>query len=118
MELINSNNFYNDNKNILDALYFLSHIIIATILVYCLKKYKPFVLTLLLLIILGNISYYESQSIPLFILPFAGFVYYFTDFVLDKQCNLDNNNYWKFPYFSILSYYIIKLLFYSTKNIK
>ena len=110
------NKLYDNHKNVLDAMYFLSHIIIATIFVYCLKKYKPFILTLLLFIILGNIAYYEQNTIPIYILPFAGFIYYFFDFTLDKKCNLDNNNYWKFPYFSILTYYIIALLFYSLNS--
>ncbi len=104
-----------DNKILLDIGITASHIIIATILVLCLKKYNNYILTVLLLIMVGVISYQEINNIPIYTLIMIGLIFYLINMIIiDQNDTLDYkpkfiSNLWQIPYFGIVSYYIILL---------
>lgn len=128
-------------ENIIDTAYLLSHIAFATILVICLKNINTSLLTVLLSIILGYISYHQQNSIPIYTLFFMGLVIYLFDLFVISNSNNSNNStnskklfnfvkntnntsifhtlastLWKLPYYGIISYYIILYVMYCFKK--
>jgi len=113
-------------KCAIDMIYLLSHIIIATILVLCLKKINPILLFVLLTTMLGYISYEERDNMPIYLLVTFGLVMYFIDLLIMRDkfqdqpnksttpmtsiINILYNTIWKIPYYGILIYYIILFL--------
>lgn len=122
-------NCIGDKKQIIAILYFFSHIVLASVLITCLKK-QPIVLTSLLSALLGYIIYSEINEIPYIMLPLIGLVMYIIDFfIMDdfEESQIINNNLnnniqnknalitfkktiWKLPFYGILSYYLIKFI--------
>lgn len=108
---------------VVDTLYLLSHIAFASILVVCLKNINPVLLFVLLMIIMGYISYDEQKRIPYYTLfIIGGLIYSFDLFItgnpknsLKKSSILHTlkTTVWKLPYYSILSYYIILYAIYT-----
>jgi len=104
------------NKDqVLNELYSMSHIIIATILVVCLKRYNDKILTLLLLVMLVYLSYQEKNNIPIYTLFAIGTAYYLISMLVVRS-PFDNepnkkyiDNLWQIPYWGIVSYYIIMI---------
>ena len=113
------NDCENDSGIPFDLLYFLSHIVMASILVVCLKKTQPLILTIILSGILGFVSYTEQSILPIYTLPIYGTAIYLLDFIIMTSYLPENINkttfdlfyqtMWKLPYFGIISYYIIML---------
>ncbi len=108
-------------KYLIDMLYLLSHIVFASILVVCLKNTNTTLLTIILSIILGYISYDEQHNIPVYTLFSVGCLMYFFDlFIMSKSSEefgrvsllrTLKTTIWKLPYYGILSYYVILYIF-------
>lgn len=102
----------NCEDELINILILLSHIVIGTIFVICLKNSRPLLLALLLSLIVGYISYSINESIPYYTIPTIGLVIYALELITDVGNNTPmyikiTNTLWKIPYWSIISYYII-----------
>ncbi len=99
-----------DSQQIKQISYTLSHFVIATILILCLKKYNPILLFVLLASMLSYICYSEQLY---YMLPLLGFLLYIIDYTVMETnfnenstfCQRIQNTLWKVPYYSILLYY-------------
>jgi Na+/serine symporter len=112
-------NCIGDKKLLIDTGYMISHIIIASIFVTCLKRKNPLLLLLLLSLILSYMSYESQNERPLFVLILFGSMIYIIDmFIMNQDYPNDNdidsnnkktwiNQLWKIPYYGILSHYIM-----------
>ena len=108
MSETNSNNSVFKNKNIIDSLYTLSHIIAATIFVICLKKFNPKLLVLLLFSILGYIAYSEKNTVSIYIpFVFGIIIYIISNLLNDIKFKNIRTDLWQIPYWGIISYYFI-----------
>ncbi len=104
-----------NKEKIMEISYLLSHIIVASILVVCLKNNKSLLLFTILSLMLGFVSYTEQNKIPIYLLALCGFIIYMLEtHIINKPAPNDNNKVkklldtiWKIPYWAILSYYII-----------
>ena len=94
-----------DKKILFNVAYTMTHIVIATLFVTCLKNTKPYILTLLLAIIVGVVTYDEKDNILFYMLPICGSLIYLLDVLTSGKFNL--NTIWKIPYWSLVSYYVI-----------
>ena len=102
-----------------DIIYQVSHIVIATILVICLKKYNTNILALLLIAMLGYLSFEEQNNIPIYTLISFGLGFYlinmliiespFDELNMKMKTNKLLKNVWQIPYYGIISYYIMIL---------
>jgi len=109
------------NKEILvDIGYTFSHIIGATILVLCLKQFSIPILTLLLSLMLGYLSFENMDSIPIYTMVLIGITMYLLNVIVINDTCVESdrkdrvkknllNNLWQIPYWGILSYYLIIL---------
>jgi len=106
--------FVNDPEKIKQTGYTLSHFIIATIFVVCLKKFNPILLLVLLTLMLIYLCYTEQTNIPIYMLPLFGLILYVADSTI-MATNNDilsisqkiKNTLWKLPYYGILIYYVM-----------
>lgn len=106
-----------NSEAIQNALYVLSHIVVATILVLCLKKFQPLLLAGLLIAMLTYIGVSERQKLSIYALPTIAIIMYSLDFFIMSNNSPDNKNktnwqillntLWKLPYYGIISYYLI-----------
>lgn len=119
MSLLSTNNI--TKKYLTDMLYLLSHIAFASILVVCLKNTNTTLLTIILSMMLGYISYEEQHNIPIHTLFSIGCLVYFFDLFImsDRMTSILNvlkTTIWKLPYYGILSYYVILYAMYCFKH--
>jgi len=106
--------FVSDPEKIKQTSYTLSHFIIATILVICLKKFNPILLLFLLTLMLIYLCYTEQKNIPIYMLPLFGLILYVVDSTI-MTTNNDilpigqkiKNTLWKLPYYGVLMYYVM-----------
>jgi hypothetical protein len=108
MSTANMSDLIGDKKMMIDLSYTLSHLIVATLLVICLKKFNSILLAVLLSLILSYICYIEQTNIPIYMLPTFAIILYILDSTImrsDKDVGC-SNTFWKLPYFGILVYYI------------
>ena len=113
-------NCIGNKKFTLDMLYFLSHIVLASILITCLKRTQPLVLALILSAILGYVSFTEQDKFPIYALPIAGLTIYLLDLTVISSYLPENvnkttldvvvNTSWRAPFFGIISYYVAILV--------
>lgn len=113
------------DKDLVNMLLLLSHIVIAVIFIICLKTSRPVLLTLLLSLIVCFICYTVQESIVWYMLPSIGIVMFALELFINNISPEQNkkpfhirliSSLWKMPYYSILSYYIILLYKSTTKN--
>jgi hypothetical protein len=108
MSTANMSDLIGDKKMMIDLSYTLSHLIVETLLVICLKKFNSILLAVLLSLILSYICYIEQTNIPIYMLPTFAIILYILDSTImrsDKDVGC-SNTFWKLPYFGILVYYI------------
>ena len=73
-------------EKLLGLSYTLSHIIVASILVICLKNNKRILLAILLFSMLGFVSYTEQETIPIYSLLMLGtFIYMIDIYIINRQ---------------------------------
>ena len=105
------------DDELMNMLILLSHIVIGTILVICLKTSRPIMLTLLLSLIVGFICYIIQESIPYYVIPAMGLAIYaieLTTNTMSQSQSISKPTYltiittlWKIPFWSIICYYVI-----------
>ena len=114
MSTNNTDNLFIDKKMLIDMSFNLSHFVVATLLVICLKRFNPILLLILLSLILSYICYSEQANIPIYILPVLGILLYILDLIVISNnmndvdttwCQIIKTSLWKLPYLGILSYY-------------
>jgi len=71
----------------------------------CLKKYNPVLLTILLCLILGYVSYNEQSNFPIYTLLIFGIMIYVIDAIVVNTGG-ENISIWKVPFWGVLVYYI------------
>lgn len=110
--------YVGDKKIFLESAYMLSHLIIASLLVVFLKKYKPIVLSGLLSSMVIYLTFTEKDNLPVYLLPLSGITIYIIDtFIMSRYyCESQmsqslfqqiQDTIWRLPYWSIISYYVI-----------
>lgn len=104
-------NSIGDRKIFMNFSFILSHIVISSLLVLCLKNSKPFILAMILASMLGFITYDEKNNIPIYLLFLSGFVIYMLEIYVAKTEKEPKHSFydkiWKIPYFGIIVYYAV-----------
>jgi hypothetical protein len=107
------------NDSRYENIYNYSHLISSTIGVFCLKKYNPILLLVLLLAQLGYITSVEAENMgfPRSLLFICGVVLYvISEYIMsENKLEINYQTLWKIPYFGIITYYIFYSSFTLTK---
>jgi hypothetical protein len=101
-------------QNPVDIIYKFSHLIVALILVFCLKQKKKILLILLQTVIIAYLIHNDRKL--LYILPTMGLIIFVSEQLISydpysEESTIYNiiQNIWKLPFYTILSYYLIQI---------
>jgi hypothetical protein len=112
--LNNSVALWFDNQENKNMLFLVINFIIVFIFIFCLKKFNPILLALLLTILLGGIIGNSNTNLMYF-LPIAGLVLYIIKITVDQQekylslTDKIKNTIWNVPFYGIMAFYIIHI---------
>ena len=111
-----------NNTKTFNIIYTLSHLILAIILIYTLRKYNSVLLFSLLSCLLGYIIY--TSDMPFYVLPVIGLICWGIDLITNTEENIEidptkkmKDTSWKIPFYSIIGYYTVIFTNYFKKSI-
>lgn len=107
---------FDQDKELVNMLLLLSHIVLAIIFIICLKNSRPVLLSMILSLIVCYICYTVQEIVPWYLIPSIGIIIYGIEMVISNM-SYDSSklplhlkiikSLWRMPFMSIISYYII-----------